>query len=61
MIATEVKVKPAGLMTIAAPLSIASWIQSMSSCSAFDWRNSTGHFPAALRQIARPAARVVLP
>ena len=41
-IATEVKLRPAGLMMMPAPSSIASWIQPTISPSQFDWRNSSG-------------------
>jgi len=60
-IGIERNVSPAGLMTTPAPRSIASWIQSTSSCSAFDCRNSTGWPPAAARHIAATSASVVVP
>jgi len=48
--ASDVKVNAAGLMTMPAALSIASWIQPMISASLFDCRNSIGWEPAASRQ-----------
>ena len=60
--AMDVKVHPAGLMTMpAAPASIASWIQSMSCASLLVWRNSSGRSPASLRHIASISAKVVRP
>ncbi len=48
-------------MTIALPASMASWIQSISCVSLFDWRNSSGTAPASSRHRASISASVVLP
>ena len=61
MMAIDVKVKAAGLMMIALPLSIASWIQSTSSYSRLDCLNTIGQSGLASRHIASTWAMVVEP
>ena len=62
-IAIEVKLWPAGLMTMPDAAPIASWIQSIRTASLFDCRNSMARpsSPARSRHIASMSASVALP
>ena len=60
-IAIDVNENAAVLITMPAPASIASWIQSMIFASLFYWRNSTGTPLASSRHCDSICASVVVP